>query len=71
MVLTVDYGLHIRRQSPSALSLSLALVMLIGASDCDDHKSTSGFCVYLGSNLVAWSSRKQHTISRSSTEAEF
>ncbi|KAL1359167.1 hypothetical protein AAHE18_04G088000 [Arachis hypogaea] len=27
-------------------------------SDVDDMKSTSGFCVYLGPNLVSWSSRK-------------
>ncbi|GJT32503.1 ribonuclease H-like domain-containing protein [Tanacetum coccineum] len=32
--------------------------------------STFGYCVFLGDNLLSWSSKRQHTLSLSSTEAE-
>ena len=41
------------------------------ACDSSDMRSTSGFCVYLGNNLVSWLVKKQHSVSWSSTEAEF
>ncbi|WVY95338.1 hypothetical protein V8G54_034426 [Vigna mungo] len=39
--------------------------------DKDDYISTIGYLLYLGSTPISWSSRKQHSIARSSTEAEY
>lgn len=41
------------------------------AGDADDFISTNGYIVYIGHHPVSWSSKKQTTIARSSTEAEY
>uniref|UniRef100_A0ACD5VVU0 Uncharacterized protein n=1 Tax=Avena sativa TaxID=4498 RepID=A0ACD5VVU0_AVESA len=40
------------------------------ANDPTDHRSLSAYCVFLGGSLVAWKTKKQVAVSRSSVEAE-
>lgn len=52
-------------------------MQLIGYSDADwagcmdSRKSISGYCFFIGKSLVSWRAKKQATVSRSSSEAEY
>jgi histone deacetylase 1/2 len=65
---TLTLGLHFRR-SPSTLVSAFSDAEWVGCPD--DRRSTGGFAVFLGPNLISWSARKQATVSRSSPEAEY
>ncbi|GJY97400.1 ribonuclease H-like domain-containing protein [Tanacetum coccineum] len=63
-----DYGLQL---------FSSSTTDLVAYSDADwagcptTRRSTSGYCVFLGNNLLSWSFKRQPSLSRSSVEAEY
>ncbi|XP_071692048.1 uncharacterized mitochondrial protein AtMg00810-like [Rutidosis leptorrhynchoides] len=65
---TPDFGLQLYASSPTSL---------VAYSDADwagcptTRRSTSGYCVFLGNNLLSWSSKRKLTPSRSSAKAEY
>jgi hypothetical protein len=65
---TMSLGLTMRRSSPTEL---VVYTDADWAGCPDTRRSTSAYAVFLGDNLVSWSSKRQHTISRSSAEAEY
>ncbi|KAL8142105.1 hypothetical protein V2J09_015137 [Rumex salicifolius] len=65
---TLHLGIHITK----APSLNFhAFSDADWARDRDDYRSTSGYLLYFGSTPISWSSRKQRSIARSSTKAEY
>jgi hypothetical protein len=65
---TLSTGLHIGTDSITGLS---AYSDADWAGCPDSRRSTSRYCVFLGDNLVSWSSKRQTTVSRSSAEVEY
>nr|GEW25753.1 ribonuclease H-like domain-containing protein [Tanacetum cinerariifolium] len=59
------------QQLYSSFSTSLAAYSDMDWACCPTtHKSTFGYCVFLGNNLLSWSSKRQLTLCQSSVEAD-
>ncbi|GKD85113.1 ribonuclease H-like domain-containing protein [Tanacetum coccineum] len=65
---TTDLGLQLFRSTTSQF---IAYYDADWAGCPATHRSTSGYYVFLGDNLLTWSSKRQDMLSRSSAEAEY
>jgi hypothetical protein len=65
---TPDYGLLLRHSSSSDLVIYTDADW-VGCPDT--RRSTSGYAVFLGDNLVSWSAKRQTVVSRSSAEVKY
>ncbi|GKA29124.1 ribonuclease H-like domain-containing protein, partial [Tanacetum coccineum] len=63
-----DCGLHLFASSTTSL---IAYFNDDWAGCPTTRRSTFCYCVFLGNNLLSWSSKHQPTLSRSSAEAEY
>jgi len=62
---TITHGLLLPHNSTTSL---IGFADADWGVDVDDRKSTTGYCIYMGSNFVSWTSHNQKTVSKSSTE---
>lgn len=65
---TLTHGLHIQ-VSPSISFTSYSNADWAGCPDT--RRSTFWYCVFLGPNLISWSSKRKVSTSRCSAEAEY
>jgi hypothetical protein len=65
---TPDYSLLLRRSSSSDL---VVYTDADWAGCSDTRRSTSGYAVFLGDNLVFWSAKRHTVVSRFSAEAKY
>ncbi|GJW02424.1 ribonuclease H-like domain-containing protein [Tanacetum coccineum] len=65
---TLEFGLQLCVSSESSL---VAYSNADWAGRPATRRSTSGYCVFLGNNILSWSSKRQPTLSRSSVEDEY
>jgi hypothetical protein len=65
---TIYFGIHIQ---PQPHLLFHAYSDADWAGNPSGRTSTSGYLLYFGNTPINWSSKKQRTIARSSTEAEY
>ncbi|CAH9075059.1 unnamed protein product [Cuscuta europaea] len=66
---TLDHDMWLKLMPKATCIVAYSHADWAGCSD-NSHLTTS-FVVFLGPNLVSWKSKKQHTVFKSSAEAEY
>ena len=66
---TLHFGITFHPSTAPGALVAYSDVDWVGC--LDTCRSTSGYSIYLGGNLVSWSAKKQPTVSHSSCESEY
>lgn len=66
---TLGHGLVLQRSTNSSFLVAYSGANWAGCPDT--RRSITGYCVFLGPNLISWSAKKQRTISRFNDEAKY
>lgn len=66
---TISLGLHFVRAPITAALCGYCGADWVGSKD--DRRSTTGFAIFMGNNLLSWGAKKQATVSHSITEVEY
>ena len=64
-------SLHLFLLTPSPTHFITGFSVCNRATDFDDRKFTTEYCIFVGRNLVSWSSKKQKLVFRRSTEVKY
>lgn len=65
---TLKFGLHLYKSSVDKL---ISYTDADWGGCLDTHRSTLGYCIFLGDNLLSWLAKRQPTLSYSSAEAKY
>ncbi|XP_019096616.1 PREDICTED: uncharacterized protein LOC109130934 [Camelina sativa] len=65
---TLDFGIYYTKDTNTGLS---GYCDVDWAGSVDDRRSTSGGFFFMGNNLISWHSKKQNSVSLSTTEVEY
>ena len=71
------YGGHLKNEEKTKASITPFLFGLIKygnssyAGDSEDRKSVIGYCCFINGAVISWCSKKQTTVSISTTEAKY
>ena len=69
---TLDFKMIYRKKRSNSSTLTAILMDYVDSdfANSANRKSTTGFCFYLEDNLISWCSKKQSTVTTSTTVAE-
>ncbi|XP_057526253.1 uncharacterized mitochondrial protein AtMg00810-like [Amaranthus tricolor] len=70
LIFHMQFSMH-DHQEKHLTAMKVETHNLLCSGDFTVGRSTSGYCVFLGDNLISWLAKREFTLSRSSTDSEY